>query len=38
MSIIRNQVFDVIRNIFNKYGAEEIDTPVFENKVFKLDF
>lgn len=31
-SRIKNMAFTIIRNIFNKHGAVEIDTPVFELK------
>ena len=29
---IRERAFNIIRNIFKKHGASEIDTPVFELK------
>lgn len=29
---IRERVFGIIRSVFKKHGAEEIDTPVFELK------
>lgn len=29
---VREKVFDTIKSIFKKYGAVEIDTPVFELK------
>ncbi len=29
---IRQQCFDIIRGVFKKHGAVEIDTPVFELK------
>jgi histidyl-tRNA synthetase len=30
--MIRNQAFDIIRRVFGRHGAVEIDTPVFELK------